>query len=79
MVMVWVEHLHQLVGYSASGLCTSSPISDVSNSFSQLDTTISSVGSPVYAPDSKIDLISRRPVDVDRFLFVGESTQLILK
>ena len=29
-------------------------LSDVGNSFSHLDTTISSVGSPVYAPDGNV-------------------------
>ena len=62
----------------ATELCTSTPV-NVSNSFSQLDTSFSSVGSPdsVYAPDACKNLMWKRPVVVNRFLFVGESTQLI--
>ena len=62
--------------YSDSGLCTLSPISNVSNSFSQLDTTISSVGSQVYVPDGNV-ISSQGDRLVLCLMFVGESTQII--
>ena len=62
-----------LFGTPVRSLYASTPISDIS----QLDTSVSSVDGPVYAPNIRQDLLSKKPVAVDKFLFVGESTDLV--